>query len=81
VSAPVRRLRPYHLLALLPVIAILGAPWFANRVEPYVLGMPFLLAWIAVWVVLSSVVMAIISVCDSRAAAHAAAPPKSSTRL
>jgi hypothetical protein len=45
-------------------VALVGAPWFANRVEPYVLGMPFLLAWIAGWVTMASVVMAIISVFD-----------------
>jgi hypothetical protein len=31
-----------------------------NRVEPLVLGMPFVLAWIVMWVVLSSIIMAIV---------------------
>ncbi len=62
-----RAFRRPHLLALLPVVGILGAPWFANTVEPFVLGMPFLLAWIVGWVLMSSAVMAIIGVLDRRA--------------
>jgi hypothetical protein len=31
-----------------------------NRVEPLMLGMPFVLAWIVMWVVLSSIIMAIV---------------------
>ncbi|CAM5795597.1 MULTISPECIES: DUF3311 domain-containing protein [Brevibacillus] len=49
-----------HLLALLPFIGILGCIGFVNKVEPYVLGLPFLLFWIVLWVVLTSVIMAII---------------------
>ena len=56
----------YRLLALLPAVAILGAPWFANRIEPRILGMPFLLGWIVCWVVMASVVMAIIGALDRR---------------
>ncbi len=58
--------KPYRLLALIPAVAILGAPWFANRVEPRMLGMPFLLAWIVGWVLMTSVVMAVIGALDSR---------------
>ena len=29
--------RPYRLLALAPAVAILGAPWFANRIAPRIL--------------------------------------------
>ena len=49
--------RTFHLLALVPAIALLGAPWFANRVEPRVLGMPFLLAWLVFWIVIASACM------------------------
>ncbi|MEQ1690439.1 MAG: DUF3311 domain-containing protein [Gemmatimonas sp.] len=59
--------RRHHLLALVPAIAILGAPWFANRVEPRLLGIPFLLAWIVVWVLLASLCMWVIGVLDQRA--------------
>ncbi|WP_373060306.1 DUF3311 domain-containing protein [Gemmatimonas sp.] len=58
--------KPYRLLAVVPAVAILGAPWFANRIEPRILGMPFLLGWIVFWVLMSSVVMAIIGALDRR---------------
>ncbi len=59
--------KPYRLLALVPAVAILGAPWVANRIEPRILGMPFLLGWIVFWVLMTSVVMAVIGALDSRA--------------
>jgi Protein of unknown function (DUF3311) len=49
-----------YLLASLPFLGILGGIYFANRVEPFVLGMPFILFWIVLWVVLTSGIMAII---------------------
>lgn len=49
-----------HLLALLPFLGILGGISFANKVTPYIMGMPFILFWIVVWVVLTSGIMAII---------------------
>jgi hypothetical protein len=48
------------LLALLPFIGIIIGVPFVNRVEPLVLGMPLVLAWIVIWIVLSAVIMAII---------------------
>ena len=57
-------MRPIFLLAVLPFIGILVGTPFVNRVEPYVLGMPFILFWIAMWVVLSSIIMAIIYAAD-----------------
>ena len=39
---------------------MLIGPFFVNRVEPTVLGMPFLLAWCVAWIVLSAGIMAII---------------------
>jgi hypothetical protein len=50
----------FRLLAVLPFIGILFGVPFVNRVEPLVLGMPLVLAWIVMWVVLSAVIMAII---------------------
>jgi hypothetical protein len=49
-----------RVLAALPFIGILLGVPFVNRVEPLVLGMPFVLAWIVMWVVLSSILMAIV---------------------
>jgi hypothetical protein len=53
-----------HLLAALPYIGVLGGIPFANRVEPYVLGLPFILFWIVLWVVLTSVIMGIVYLLD-----------------
>ena len=50
----------FRLLAVLPFVGILLGVPFVNRVEPLVLGMPFVLAWIVMWVVLSAVIMGII---------------------
>lgn len=49
-----------HVLAALPFLGILVGVSFANRVEPFVLGMPFILFWIVAWVLLTSVIMAIV---------------------
>jgi hypothetical protein len=49
-----------YALGALPFLGILVGIIFANRVEPFVLGMPFILFWIVMWVVLTSVIMAII---------------------
>jgi hypothetical protein len=40
-------------LALIPVLALtLGIP-FANRVDPRIAGLPFLLAYITLWILLT----------------------------
>lgn len=59
-------MRTVHLLAFLPVLAVLVGPFFLNRVTPYVFGMPFLLAWLAMALVLTSVVMAVIYYADRK---------------
>jgi Protein of unknown function (DUF3311) len=56
--------RLVYLLAVLPFIGILVGILFANRVEPFVLGIPFILFWIVMWVVLSSGIMAIVYALD-----------------
>ena len=45
-------MRPAYTLipAAVPVVALVGGLPFANRLEPTVLGMPFLLVWILGWV-------------------------------
>lgn len=54
------------LLALVPVLALtLGIP-FANRLEPRILGLPFLLAWIVGWIFLTPVFMAVVHRLDRR---------------
>lgn len=51
-------------LATLPFIGMLVLVPFVNRVEPYVFDLPFLLFWIVVWVVLTSVCMTVIYFTD-----------------
>lgn len=47
-------------LAVLPFIGMLVLiPW-VNRTTPFVLGMPFLLFWVVVWVVLTSACLTVI---------------------
>ncbi len=49
-----------YILGALPFLGILGGVIFANRVEPFVLGMPFILFWIVLGVVLTLVIIAIV---------------------
>jgi len=44
----------------LPFIGILLGVPFVNRTEPLVLGMPLVLAWIVMWVVLAAAIMGIV---------------------
>ena len=39
-------------LAAIPAIALTFAIPFVNREEPHVLGLPFVFAWIVVWIAL-----------------------------
>ena len=41
------------MLAAIPPLALSVAVPFVNRVEPRVLGLPFILAWIAGWVLVT----------------------------
>lgn len=41
------------LLVVLPIAALSVAIPLVNRIEPRVLGLPFLLFWIVLWVVLT----------------------------
>jgi hypothetical protein len=41
------------LVALVPVVALTVAVPFVNRVSPSVFGMPFVLLWIAAWVLVA----------------------------
>lgn len=53
-----------HILSVLPFIGMLGFLPLVNRVEPYVLGMPFILFWFVLWVVLTSATIGVIYVLD-----------------
>jgi len=51
-------------LAIVPVLGLLLGPVIHNSSTPFILGMPFLLGWMVIWVVLVSIVMAIIYALD-----------------
>ena len=57
-------MRWYRWLAVVPAIGMLGGVPFANRVTPYVFGLPFLLFWVTAWVVLTAAVMWLIYALD-----------------
>ena len=59
-------MKAHRLLPLGPAVALLGSGWFANRLEPRILGLPFLLAWIVFWVVATSGVMGLVYRLDNR---------------
>lgn len=48
------------LLAIIPFIGMLAGPMVHNSVTPYILGMPFSLGWVVVWVFITSGIMALI---------------------
>jgi 4-hydroxybenzoate polyprenyltransferase len=58
--------RAYRWLAIVPGLGILIGVPLANRVHAYVLGLPFILAWILLCVLLTSVLMALIQEWDRR---------------
>ena len=53
-------MRLIHGLSALPFIGVLVGIFFANRVEPYVLGLPFALFWVVLWVVLTAAIMGLV---------------------
>ena len=53
-------MRSIRWLAVIPFIALLIGPFFVNKVQPIVLGLPFLLAWIVAWILITSLIMAVI---------------------
>jgi hypothetical protein len=48
------------LLLFVPFIGFLGLLPYANKIEPYILGMPFLLFWVASWMVMASIILMIV---------------------
>lgn len=47
-------------LAALPFLGILVGVPVLNRVQPFMFGMPLILAWIVLWIVLTALIMAVI---------------------
>ncbi|ACB24853.1 hypothetical protein ABID82_006018 [Methylobacterium sp. PvP062] len=57
-------MRNLRWLAALPFLGILVGPFFLNRVEPFVFGLPLLLAWLVFCVIGTSAVMGLIYLTD-----------------
>ena len=55
-----------HALSALPFLGILVGIFFANSVTPYVLGLPFALFWVTLWVLLTAAIMAVVYTLDHR---------------
>jgi hypothetical protein len=53
-----------YALAAVPVVMLTLAIPFANRVEPRVFGLPFLLAWIVLWILLTPAFLGAVSRLD-----------------
>lgn len=53
------RLTPWHLLLLVPYVAVLWVPFY-NRAEPSLFGFPFFYAYQMAWVLISSVLTGIV---------------------
>ncbi|MEE7447818.1 permease [Methylobacterium radiotolerans] len=57
-------MRNLRWLAALPFLGILVGPFFLNRVEPFVFGLPLLLAWLVFCVIGTSALMGVIYLTD-----------------
>ncbi len=53
-----------YLLATLPFLGMLVGVVFFNRVDPLIAGLPAMLAWLVLWVVLTSAIMGLIYLLD-----------------
>ncbi len=57
-------MRNTRWLAVVPFLALIVGPFFLNSATPLVLGLPFLLAWIVGWILITSAIMALIYATD-----------------
>ena len=53
-----------YALAAVPVIMLTFAIPFVNRVEPRIFGLPFLLAWIVIWILLTPAFLGLVARLD-----------------
>ncbi|ODP33583.1 DUF3311 domain-containing protein [Pandoraea sp. ISTKB] len=52
-------MKPVHCLAALPVAAFYSGGWLAEHVGTRLAGLPFLMTWNIVWLLLTSLVMVV----------------------
>jgi len=57
---------PRVVLAAIPIVALTVAIPLANRIEPRIFGLPFLLAWILGWVLATPCILWIIGRLEHR---------------
>ncbi|MBR0798494.1 DUF3311 domain-containing protein [Bradyrhizobium jicamae] len=57
-------MRSIRWLAIVPFLALLVGPFFVNEATPLIFGLPVLLAWIVAWILISSLIMAVIYASD-----------------
>ncbi|WP_439409634.1 DUF3311 domain-containing protein [Bradyrhizobium sp. DASA03076] len=57
-------MRNIRWIAIIPFVALIIGPFFVNRLDPLILGLPFLLAWIVMWILITSLIMAVIYAAD-----------------
>jgi hypothetical protein len=55
-----------YIFSIIPFIGILGFLPLVNRVEPFILGMPFNMFWMVMWTVLTSIILGIMYKIDPR---------------
>ena len=53
-------MKTIYWLALIPFLWLLGGVSFANKVQPYLFGLPFILAYIVLGVIASAAIMGLI---------------------
>lgn len=53
-------MKPIYWLALLPVLAFFSGGWLSGAAPVFVLGIPFLLLWNVVWMVLTALILVLI---------------------
>jgi hypothetical protein len=57
-------MRSIRWIAVIPFLALVVGPFFVNQATPVVFGLPFLLAWIVAWILVTSAIIAVIYVAD-----------------
>lgn len=53
-------MKPIYWLAALPVIALFSGGWLTGVAPTFVLGIPFLLFWNVLWMVLTGLILMLI---------------------
>jgi hypothetical protein len=56
--------RLYRWLGVLPPLGMLGGVPFVNRAGPLILGLPPLMAWVILWILLTPIVLGVIYALD-----------------